>query len=99
MIELSGRQKRHLRGLAHHLEPVVHLGKEGASDAVIAAVDAALEDHELVKVRMPQVDKAERTKLAEEIVLKTASALAGMLGRVAILYRRRKEKPAIELPR
>ena len=67
------------------------------SPAVIRATDQALTDHELVKVRLPQVDKAERTAMAEALSQGTQSSLAGVTGRVAILYRRHPEKPQIKL--
>ncbi len=96
---LSGKQSRHLRALAHHLEPVVHLGKEGASEAVIAAVSQALTDHELIKVRLPQVEKAERHELASSFASHAPAHLVGELGRIAVLYRRHPSKPKLVLPR
>lgn len=93
----SGSHRRRLRALAHHLEPLVQVGKEGVSPAVLRATDQALTDHELVKVRLPQVDKAERTAMAEALSQGTQSTLAGVTGRVAILYRRHPEKPQIEI--
>jgi RNA-binding protein len=97
--KLSGKQKRHLRALAHHLEPVVALGKEGLTDSVVGATDAALADHELVKVRLPQIEKAEREELAEALAAGTRSRLAGITGRIAIFYRRHPSEPKIRLPR
>lgn len=96
---LNGRQKRHLRALAHHLEPLVQLGKEGVSESVIAATDQALTDHELIKVRLPQIDREERTEMAATLERETGAALAGVMGRVAIYYRRHPNKPKITLPR
>lgn len=96
---LGGKQKRHLRALAHHLEPVVTVGKEGATEAVVAALDQALTDHELVKVRLPAGEKAERREMAGAIEAATKSMLAGVTGRVAIFYRRHPSKPKITLPR
>lgn len=99
MTALSGRQKRHLRALAHHLEPLVQVGKEGVSEAVVRAASQALTDHELIKVRLPQVERDERTQMTEALERETGAALAGTMGRVAILYRRHPEKPTIRLPR
>ena len=50
--ELAGSDRRHLRRLAHELEPVVHVGAAGVTESVIAALDRALRDHELVKLRI-----------------------------------------------
>lgn len=96
---LTSKQAQYLRGLAHHLDPVVLLGKEGLTESVIAAVDTALLAHELVKVKLPQVEKAERHALAEALVKATSAGLAGEIGRMALLYRRHPNKPKIALPR
>lgn len=97
-MSLKGTQLRHLRALAHHLDPIVHVGKGGVSESVVAAADQALSDHELVKVRLPQVEKAERKALASDLGTRTRAEVAGLTGRVAILYRRHPEEPRIQLP-
>lgn len=85
-MQLSGKQKKHLRGLAHSLKPVVHVGKEGLSSAVRGELSQALEHHELIKVRLAG-DRHERKDLAGEIETALDCALAGAVGAVAILYR------------
>lgn len=99
MQTLSGKQQRHLRALAHGLDPVVIVGKEGATEGVLTAADQALVDHELVKVRLPDLDREERAQIAQQIAEGTQSALAGTIGRIAILYRRHPSEPKINLPR
>jgi RNA-binding protein len=99
MQTLSGKQQRHLRALAHGLDPVVIVGKDGASEGVLTATDQALVDHELVKVRLPDLDREERAQIAQRIAEGTESALAGTIGRIAILYRRHPSEPKINLPR
>lgn len=99
LTSLDGRQVRHLRALAHHLEPIVQVGKEGISDAVVRAALEAIRDHELVKVRLPQVDKAERTAMSAELVRATSALLVAEIGRIVVLYRPHPEKPKIQLPR
>ena len=51
-MPLTGKQRRALRALGHHLEPVVLVGQNGITDGVVAAVDQALHDHELIKVKL-----------------------------------------------
>jgi RNA-binding protein len=97
-LPLDGKQRRHLRALAHDLKPVVQVGKEGVSDAVVRATDQALTDHELIKVRLPQIDKDERDAMADALRARTRSHLAALTGRVAILYRRHPDEPKIRLP-
>lgn len=99
MTTLTGKQSRHLRALAHELEPIVIVGKEGASQGVIAATDQALTDHELVKVRLPDLEREERDAIARALAEGAQAALAGTIGRIAILYRRHPSTPKINLPK
>jgi RNA-binding protein len=94
--ELKGRQRKYLRGLAHPLKPLVHVGEGGISAGVVEAVDGALRDHELVKVRLhePEDKKAAARALAEA----SGSALCGVVGHTVILYRPHPKDPKIELP-
>ncbi len=93
---LTGRQRRYLRGLANPMKSIVRIGEGGISDAVIKATDAALRDHELVKVKLhqPPDKKAAANTLAE----RTGAELCGLVGHTVILYRRDPEAPRIELP-
>jgi RNA-binding protein len=84
--EISGRQRKYLRGKAHSLQPLVRVGRAGLSDAVIEQVDAELARHELIKVRL-DAEREERSELAERIASATGAAIAGEIGRIAILYR------------
>lgn len=95
---LRGKQRRHLRALAHELEPVVRLGREGATEAVLAAVDAELKRRELIKVRLPESEGAARKTAARELADRSDAELVQVLGRVVVLYRRKDEEPRIELP-
>lgn len=97
MSELKGKQIRHLRGLGHHLQPVVMLGKDGLSGQVVSATDAALEKHELIKVRLQEGCMLDRKDAAAELARLTASSVAQILGNTFLLYRR-GEKPQIVLP-
>jgi len=99
MSELSSKQRKHLRGLAHALEPIVHLGKSGLTEEVVRQVDRALDAHELVKVRFV-AGKEEKRGLVEELGERLGAAVAGVVGHVGILYRRQAEpeKRRIRLP-
>ena len=96
---LTARQRQFLRGLAHPLAPVVRVGKGGISDAVVAETKKSLEAHELIKVRIDADESAVRRDLASKLAESTEAQIAGTVGKVAILYRPRDEKPAIKLPR
>ena len=99
-MELSGAQRKYLRGMAHYLKPVVQMGKNGLTDTVVESIDKALSDHELIKVRIaPSADGGKR-ELADEIAERTRSAWVGLVGFIVILYRQQEdpEKQTIELP-
>jgi RNA-binding protein len=96
---ITTKQSAHLRALAHHLDPVVHLGKEGLTDSVTAAVTAALETHELIKIRLPQLEKAQRKSMTASLAAATSAHVAAEIGRVAVLYKRHPNKPKIALPK
>ena len=96
MSQLKGSQRKWLRGRAHALEPIVHVGQQGLTDALVGQVDAALDAHELIKVKLQAPE--DRNALAEELASRTRSELAGLVGHVVILYRPDAEKPRIVLP-
>jgi RNA-binding protein len=83
---LRGSDRRLLRGLANPIKAVVQVGEAGLVEGVLSAVDRALWDHELVKVRIA-ADREERRDIAARIAEATRSELAGLVGRVAIFYR------------
>jgi RNA-binding protein len=98
MTELTSKQRQYLRGLAHPLAPVVRVGKGGLTDAVIAETGKSLESHELIKVRLEVDDSKGRREAADSLASATNAQIAGVVGKVAILYRQRAEKPEIKLP-
>jgi RNA-binding protein len=89
---LTGAQKKHLRGVAHSLKPLVIIGQKGILDSVISAVDEALNAHELIKIKFSEIkEKKEKQEMIRLIEEKTGSQLCGLTGHVAILFRQNKE--------
>ena len=97
-MTLTGRPRRQLRARAHALDPVVHVGEAGLTDGVRDEIDRALEAHELIKVRIEVEEGAARRALATKLAAATDAGLAGTIGKIAMLYRAREEKPRIKLP-
>jgi len=95
---LRGKQRRHLRGLGVHLQPVVVVGKNAMSEAVLKELAGALAAHELVKVRLLDSVEGHRKDVARELAERSGAELVQVLGRTVLLYLRREEKPSIELP-
>jgi len=85
--DLTGAQRKYLRGLAHGQDPAVRVGQKGLTGAVEREVDRALARHELVKVKLAG-DREERREQAEAVAHATGAALVGTIGAIAILYRR-----------
>ena len=95
---LTEKQKKHLRDLAHAREPVVMIDQGGLSPAITAELETALGAHELVKVRARVGDRDQRDEIFAELVKQTKSALVQRIGNVGVFYRPRKDKPRIILP-
>ncbi len=97
MKSLNAKQRQYLKGLAHSLEPVVRVGKAGASEAVVGKTRESLKAHELIKVRI-DADNPERGAMAEQLAKEAGAHLVSQIGKLAILYRAREEDPKITLP-
>jgi len=99
MPALTSAQIRFLRGQAHGLKALWQVGGKGVSAAVVAEIDAALEQHELIKVRITAADREERTALTAQLAADCGAVVAQQIGHVVVLYRPSKERRQIVLPR
>jgi len=99
MSQLTGAQRKFLRGMANRLEALIIVGKQGVSESLIRATDGELTAHELIKVRFNDF-KDEKDALADKIAEATASEVVGRIGHVVMLYRQHPEpeKRTIALP-
>ena len=97
-MPLTEKQKRHLRGLAHHLKPVVMIGDAGLSDGVLRELDLSIEHHELIKVRVNAADREDRDAIIQRMCAGVNAELVQRIGHVAVLYRPAKT-PHINLPK
>ena len=91
MRTLTSQERKYLRGIAQHYDPVVYIGKAGLSDSVVDATNDALDAHELIKVRF--IDhKDEKDAILEELAARTDSQIAGRIGHVGILFRQHPDE-------
>lgn len=97
-MQITERQRRHLKGLAHPLKPVILIGNAGVSEAVVAETSRALADHELIKVRLPGLDREDRDAALQSLAERTGSAFVTRIGHVAVLFRPREPVSRIVLP-
>ena len=94
MTTLDPTARRELRARAHHLHPVVAIGAQGLTPAVLHEVDVALTAHELIKIRVFSDDRALRANLLEQICSALACAAVQQLGKLLIVWRSNPEKAA-----
>ncbi|MCB9378603.1 MAG: YhbY family RNA-binding protein [Holophagales bacterium] len=90
--ELSSRQRKFLRGMAHAYKPLVHVGREGLSTGLLAELDRALSEHELVKVRYQEAPEREaRAALSAAVEERLGCVEVGRTGHVAIFFRQQPD--------
>jgi RNA-binding protein len=100
---ITSKQRSHLRSLAHALKPVVQVGGGGLTDGVHEAVDEALEEHELIKVKIGQGYEGDKRDAARQLAERAGADLTQLIGKTVVLYRPRPpidgdERPRIVLP-
>lgn len=88
---MSRRDDRQYRAIGHKLRPVVTVAARGLTDTVVAEIDRALTDHELIKVKVAVGDKRHREAVADEICARTGAALLQATGSMLLLLRRSPE--------
>jgi len=94
-MPLKAAQKKNLRGQAHHLKPIVTVADKGLSKTVVAEIERALNDHELIKVKL-RGEREARKAWALSIASGCKAELIQTIGQVACFYRRHPEKPVID---
>lgn len=97
-MNLTTKQRQFLKGLAHHLSPVVMLGGNGLTEGVLAEIDNALNHHELIKVKIAGADREVKQLIIDAIVRETNSVNVQTIGHVLVLYRQSDDKK-ITLPK
>jgi len=96
-MKLAGKQIRYLRGLGHHLTPIIMLGKGGLTEGIVDKTSEALDTHELIKVKVQDGCELDRKEAADQLAKVTQAQLVQVLGRTFLLYRR-SEESKIKLP-
>jgi RNA-binding protein len=86
-VSLTPRERTHLKGRGHALEPIVQVGQGGLSDAVIVELERALTAHGLIKVKINDADREARHAIAEAICARTDAVAVQQVGKVLLLWR------------
>ena len=95
-MQLSNADKKQLRSRAHSLKPVVTISDNGVTEGVCQELERALDDHELIKVKININDPNARKSLAAELCQQHNAALVQLIGKIAVICREAK-KPNIKL--
>jgi RNA-binding protein len=93
-IQLTGKEKKYLRGLGHHITPTVYVGREGVTTALLKSAEAALKAHELIKVKLGQNCPLGKKQASEQLAVQCGAALVQLIGKTVLLY-----LPNTELPK
>ena len=95
---LTGKQKRHLRSLAHHLTPIFQVGKGGTNDHLVRHISEALETRELIKVSVLNNQEGDPKEIGAELAAEAKAELVQVIGKTIVLYKESKDHKTIELP-
>lgn len=98
-MSLTSKQRAFLRSRAHRLQPVVHVGTSGVTEAVVQSLLEAFHTRELLKVKVQDGAPADAYETADRLVEAVGGAeVAQTIGRVIVLYRPFPEDPELRLP-
>lgn len=96
-MALTAKQRKYLKAQAHHRKPVIQVGNAGVTAAVMREINLALDAHELLKIRLPGVDRDARHAILGQIREAAGAEAVQEIGRIAVIYRCAK-KPRLVLP-
>lgn len=96
---LSKNQIRYLRGLAHAIHPVISIGQHGLSESVLAELMNALEQHELLKIKIANDDREERAQMTETLLEHSGAQKIQSIGKTLVIFWRNHASPKLDLPR
>ncbi len=87
-MSLTQEQKKQFKSIGHHLKPVVTVAEQGLSEGVMAELDRALNDHELIKIQLRLADRDDRAAILTELCQQSSATLVQTIGKMALIYRK-----------
>ncbi len=90
-MSLSAAQRREYRTIAHNLKPIIIIGDKGLSEGLMQELDRALNDHELIKIKVASTDREARQEIIEEVCSRARAELVQTIGKIAVILRRAKQ--------
>lgn len=86
-MTLVNSQKKQFKAIGHKLKPIVTLAENGLSENVLKEIERALNDHELIKIKIHSENRDEKIALIENVCQQTSSTLVQTIGNIALIYR------------
>ncbi len=90
-MPLAQDQKKRFRQIGHHLKPVVMVADKGLTKNILAELERAIEDHELIKVKLAVLDRENKQALIDAICNESGAELVQSIGKIALIYRAAKK--------
>jgi len=88
MAALSIQERKRLRQIGHALNPVVMIGGQGLTEGVIEETNRALNDHELIKIKIAGEDRDARAQVIDALIVETQAEVVQKIGKIALLYKK-----------
>ena len=85
-------EKKKFRARAHSLKPVIMIGQSGFTEAVLSEIEIALDNHELIKIKIQTDDREVRKQISSEICAKTGAVFIQSIGKIVVIYRKNPNK-------
>lgn len=92
MAALSIQERKRLRQIGHALNPVVMIGGQGLTEGVIEETNRALNDHELIKIKIAGEDRDARAQVIDALIAETQAEVVQKIGKIALLYKKLQNK-------
>ena len=89
---MNPTEKKQLRAQAHTLKPLILIGQSGLTEAVKAEIQLALDQHELIKIKIRSSNRELRLQISEDICLATSATLIQSIGQIIVIYRKNSKK-------
>lgn len=96
---MTSKQRAYLRKLAHSIDPIFQIGKNGTTPEVVKSIEEALDARELIKITVLKNCMEDMAYIAEAISERSHSQIVQIMGRRITLYKARKKDPEIILPK
>jgi len=93
---MTGKQRRHLRSIAHSIKPVLNLGKQGLSKKIRKEIKAQLKNHELIKLKVLDACPLTRSECAEKLSIDTEIEVVQIIGKTLLLFSQNLDEPKIK---